>query len=598
MSSHEYLFERKDNPAESDTQEVYISQAGDILAEMEAALDDIAREHPRLKGDEDVSAKSLDDLKALLQVSLATNSSLVLEDILKIVMQKAIELLSAERGFLMLLDENAELHFKTAHNISKESIVEEDFKISFSIANQVATSGKAVFSSDAMSDERFANQQSVLELKLRSIMCVPLKIKSNVIGVIYLDNSSHAKIFLKADLYIFQLFAQLASQAIHNATLYDHLLALKEYNEKVVFQSPVGIIVIDSSYNLVSVNDAALSALQKNRKDIQLVGQSQTPSRFLDLIPLNEFTRWRQMIDIALTTEQAYEDSRYFHNTGYEEKVLSVKISPIKTLPFGGDGLIMTIEDITEKVIMEKYVILSEKLVARGEMASSIGHELNNYLAIIGNNAELLALNLKKDRPEKAEFNAQQIIEAIVKMKRFTDGLMDFSKLEAEIVNYDIRHLIEELLFSLKTQNRFKKIHFSVEMDPDLPKAAVDVGQIQQVIMNLLNNAADAIEERAGKESTDGKYSYRGRIEIKTTANPEKSQVFINLIDNGIGIPDEAKVKIFQPHFTTKETGHGLGLANCLKIIKNHKGEINVSSRPGEGTSFMITLPAGKTDKK
>jgi len=98
MSSHEYLFERKDNPAESDTQEVYISQAGDILAEMEAALDDIAREHPRLKGDEDVSAKSLDDLKALLQVSLATNSSLVLEDILKIVMQKAIELLFDASG--------------------------------------------------------------------------------------------------------------------------------------------------------------------------------------------------------------------------------------------------------------------------------------------------------------------------------------------------------------------------------------------------------------------------------------------------------------------------------------------------------------------
>lgn len=591
----DYILDRSKSPSDMDTQEVHVEQARDILAEMEAALDDIAKENPRIEQD-DHKTKSFEDLKAVLQVSLAANSSLFLEDILKIVMEKAIELLSAERGFLMLLDDNGELRFKTAHNISKEAMTEEDFRISNSIANEVASSGKAVFTSDAQTDERFANQKSVLELHLRSIMCVPLKIKNRVIGVIYLDNSSQAKLFIKSDLYLFQLFGQQAAQAIHNATLYDHLLDLKVYNEKVVNNSPVGIIVIDSTYNLVSINDAALHALEKNRNDVSLLSESSNCSKFLDLIPLNEFNKWRQMIDIALTTEQPFEDSRYFHNTGYDEKVLSIKIVPLKKLPYGGDGLILTIEDITEKVIMEKYVILSEKLVARGEMASSIGHELNNYLAIIGNNAELLGLNLKKERYDKADFNAQQIVESISKMKRFTEGLMDFSKLEAEFVNYDVRHLIDELLFSLKAQTRFKKIIFSVEINADIPKASMDVGQIQQVFVNLLNNAADAIDERTKTEKEAGHFNYKGRISVKAEVDNDDSRIIIYVQDNGSGISEESKVKIFQPHYTTKDTGHGLGLPNCKKIMENHKGELSVSSVEGEGTTFKVVLPIGKNE--
>lgn len=595
--SPESILEGGNDSSAMDTQKVHVAQTRDILAEMESALDDIAKDNPRIEQNEHIS-KSLDDLKAVLQVSLAANSSLVLEDILRIVMEKAIELLDAERGFLMLLDGNGELRIKTAYNLSNESMKDDDFKISNSIANEVARSSKAVFTSDAQADERYANQQSVLELNLRSIMCVPLKIKNNVIGVIYLDNSSKAKLFLKSDLYLFQLFAQQASQAIHNATLYDHLLDLKKYNEKVINNSPVGIVVVDSNYNLLSINDKALLILEKNRRDVTLLSENSNCSKFLDLIPVNEFNKWREMIDIALTTAQPFEDARYFHNTGYDEKVLSVKIVPLKKLPYGGDGLILTIEDITEKVIMEKYVILSEKLVARGEMASSIGHELNNYLAIIGNNAELLGLNLKKERFEKAEFNAQQIVESISKMKRFTDGLMDFSKLEAEIIDYDIRHLLDELLFSLKAQSRFKKIIFSVELPADLPKVAIDVGQIQQVFVNLLNNAADAIEERTASEKEKGQYNYKGKISIEANLASDKSNIAIQVRDNGSGITDEALVKIFQPHFTTKESGHGLGLANCKKIIENHKGEMKVSSKAGEGTEFKVVIPTAVADKR
>jgi len=576
---------------EADTEKIKISDTSDVLAQMEAALNEIAEDNPRIESESATGSKASDDLKAVLQVSLAINSSLVLEDILQIVMKKAIELLSAERGFIMLLDESGELQFKTAYNLCKEQMTDDDFRISNSIADEVAGTGKSVYTSDALSDERFAKQQSVVELHLRSIMCVPLKIKNNVIGVIYLDNSSHAKLFLKSDLYLFEMLAQQAAHAIHNATLYYQLLDLKKFNEKVVNNSPVGVLVIDSKYNLASINDAALAVLDKNRGGIELLNSGEKASCFLELIPEREVSKWRKMIDTALETNEPFEEARYFHNTGYGEKVLSVKISPINKIPHGGDGLILVIEDITEKIIMEKYVILSEKLVARGEMAASIGHELNNYLAIIANNAELLAYNIEKGRDNKAKFNSQQIVENISKMKRFTDGLMDFSKLETEIIAYDIRRLVEELLFSLKAQARFKQIKFSLDIEPDLPEIEIDVGQVQQVLLNLLNNAADALSEREKIEQEKGNEKYTKKIKIRIAGDHSESTVKIMITDNGTGISESNLNKIFKLHFTTKKTGHGLGLANCKKIITNHNGDIKLTSKEGEGTTFTIILP-------
>ncbi len=576
-------------PVDEDTQRLKVSESGNALAEMEAALDEIAGANPRIEKDEVTATKSLDDLRGLLHVSQAVNSSLVLEDILQIVMKKAIELLSAERGFIMLLDESNKLQFKTAYNLCKEAMMDEDFKISNSIADQVASSGKSIYTSDAQSDERYAEQKSVRELHLRSIMCVPLKIKNSVIGIIYLDNSLQAKLFLKSDLFLFELFAQQAANAIHNSGLYFHVLDLKKYNETVINNSPVGIVVIDSGYNVISINDAALATLEKNKDDITPYHPKETPTKFLNLIPETETSKWRQMIDVALTTNQSYEDARYFHNTGYEEKVLSIKISPTNQIPYGGDGLILIIEDITEKVIMEKYVILSEKLVARGEMAASIGHELNNYLTIIANNAELLALNIDKGSTDKATRNAAQIIESIKKMKRFTDGLMDFSKLETEVISYDLKLLVEDLLFSIKPQARFKQVDFTVDLDSDMPTIQIDVGQIQQVLMNLLNNAADATDDRASSEGKEK--GYKRRIDISTSYDKRKHLAEITVADNGCGIGEEGLTKIFTPHYTTKDSGHGLGLANCRKIVESHRGEIAVQSKVGQGTSFTISLP-------
>lgn len=575
-------------PTQGDSGKVVV----DLFDELEQTLDRVAENNPRLSAETEAEGASvrMTDLKALLQVSLAINASLNIDDVLQMVMQQAIELMHAERGLIMLLDGNGELQVKSAYNLCREQMMEEDFRISSSITNQVARTGKSVYTSDALQDDRYAQQQSVVELHLRSIMCVPLSVKGKVIGVIYVDNTNQAGMFLKSDLYLFEFYGQLVSNALHNAAMYHSLFTMKKYHESVVKNTPVGIVVLNANGCIATINPVALEIFDLNRDSVVAVGEGTNPTIFVDRLPGGEQPRWRKMITDSLVTKQEYSDPRYFHNTGYLEKVLSIKISPVSELPDGTDGITMAIEDVTEKVLMEKYVILSEKLVARGEMAASVAHELNNYLSIISNNAELLSLNIDREKFDKVKFNSKSITENIFKIKRFVDSLMDFSKPEPEYISYDIRHLVDDLLFSLRVQPRFKLIHFTLDLATEMPSVEIDVGQIQQVLMNLLNNAADAIEEHAVRRQAESD-DFKRQIGIIASYDRVQEQLAIEISDNGIGMSEETMGKLFNLHFTTKKHGHGLGLYNCRKIVEQHGGELLVSSKIGEGTIFKLVLP-------
>jgi len=564
-----------------------LSSELDLLSEMEEGLSSIEKDYPSLAEKSSLSETRTADLKAILEISQAINSSLVLDDILQKVMKHAIALLQAERGFLMLLDDNEELQFKTVHNISRDKLMEDDFKISNSIANKVAHNGVSVYTSDAQADEKYANQKSIVELNLRSIMCVPLKIKEKIIGVIYLDNSTEAKVFLQSDLYLFELFAEQASIAIENAKLYENLLILKKYNENVVNKTPVGIIVVNDSYNVTSLNDSAFHILTPPTKRNKSFRRKTNGARFFDLLSDDQIGYWERNLKEVFETNVVFEDTRYYYNVDDEEKVLSVKISPLEIEAQNSNGLIMVIEDITEKVILENYVMLSEKLVAKGEMAASIGHELNNYLAIISNNAELMVRNVNLKRYEKLDRNSNAILENISKIKRFTDGLMDFSKMEKEVVSYDFKQLIDDLLFSIKPQRKFTGVTFDVDIPHDFPMVEIDVGQIQQVLLNIIYNANDAIQTIP---------DHKGLIKIKACLNKPENKAVLTIIDNGPGIEQKNLIKIFDQGFTTKKQGHGLGLANCKRIIENHFGTIQIDSIPNEHTTFTISLPIGQPE--
>ena len=159
---------------------------------------------------------------------------------------------------------------------------------------------------------------------------------------------------------------------------------------------------------------------------------------------------------------------------------------------------------------------------------------------------------------------------------------MDFSTLKARKAECDINDLIRKTLAFIKPQNIFRNISFLTELKPNLPRLSVDSGQIQQVLYNLLNNAADAMGKRKGEG---------GSITIGTVYQPENKLVEMWVSDTGRGMSEEELKKVFTTRFTTKESGHGMGLSICTKIIESHQGTIQVESKLDEGTTFRVKLP-------
>ena len=164
-------------------------------------------------------------LGALMGVGRAINSSLGLKRVLEEVMDTLIELMRAERGFLMLRESNGELDVKLARGIAHINLEEDSFKVSRTIVKQVADSGEPILTTNAQDDPRFEAQMSIAALQLRSILCAPLKIKNELIGVIYVDNRARSGIFQEHDLGLIRAFADQAAVAIDNAQLFENLQA-------------------------------------------------------------------------------------------------------------------------------------------------------------------------------------------------------------------------------------------------------------------------------------------------------------------------------------------------------------------------------------
>jgi PAS domain S-box-containing protein len=542
-------------------------------------------EHDGIRQEESLEGGiGYDDLATLYDVSQAVNSTLILDDILNIVMTRSIKLLNAERGFLMLLDNYGKLQFKTAHNIKKEQLDSQDMKISTTIADMVVKTGQAVYTSDAQIDDRFSQKASIIDLNIRSAMCVPLKIKTSVIGALYLDNSSQANIFLKQDLALFEMFAAQAALAIHNARLYTEVLELQKYQQNIFTNTPVGILVVNTDGMITTVNETLDKIFSK-------IGWAKLPSdnNGFNTIPLVKAipeAYYQDFVDtIAKADVDPVELARLSVDNNGEEFVLKAKFCPFENYHGEPAGYIILIEDITEQVVMEQYLILSEKFIAKGEMAAAIGHELNNYLTAISTNAQLLAINTSKGSYNDIEGKVKVIMENVDHIKRFTDGLMDFNSLESKPVPYDLHRLIEDLVFFVHPQQAFKRVTFDIDIPPDLPKIFIDIGQIHQVLLNLFINSADVFTEQ-GNDA--------GEISVRAAVIPGYELIRVTVADNGAGIDEDIKSRIFEPHITSKKNGHGFGLWTCQRIVKNHGGSISASNAQDGGAVFEITLPIAR----
>ncbi len=235
---------------------------------------------------------------------------------------------------------------------------------------------------------------------------------------------------------------------------------------------------------------------------------------------------------------------------------------------------------LAELATIHDQIVNLERVAAQGIMSAEIGHELNNYLNIVQSNFELLKLKAKITNSDDVDKYVRGIEESLEQMTRFTTGLVDSAKLKSEKTEFDLDDLIEDIVSFLSPQKKYRQIKLIHDKSGNLPKMTADVQQLQQLFYNLLNNAAESFPE-----------DFEEQRQISITTQLSGSDVKIDVVDNGSGIPKRLQKTMFSDRFTTKTSGHGFGLLVCKKVVESHNGQIAVESTEGRGTVFHITFP-------
>ncbi|MFH2046594.1 MAG: ATP-binding protein [Pseudomonadota bacterium] len=241
---------------------------------------------------------------------------------------------------------------------------------------------------------------------------------------------------------------------------------------------------------------------------------------------------------------------------------------------------------------LNAQLVHSDKLAALGKMATGVAHEINNPLAVIAEKTGWM-----EDLLEEEEFQNSQnleeykksllkIEEHVERARKVTHGMLGFARrMEPHLEDVDINKVLNETITFLESYARTNNITISTDLKHNLPIIAGDHSQIQQVFLNLLTNAIDAV----GKD---------GIVWISSRIN--NSKISVSVKDNGLGIPKEYQAKVFEPFFTTKQTGKGtgLGLSVSYNIVRNMGGTVTLESEEGKGTTFTVNLPIVIPEKK
>ena len=232
--------------------------------------------------------------------------------------------------------------------------------------------------------------------------------------------------------------------------------------------------------------------------------------------------------------------------------------------------------NITKRKEMEEKLARSERLAAIGELSAGVAHELRQPLGVINNSVYYLKKKLKDITQEKVKKHLTMLEKEVKHANYLITDLVAFASREAPVFNEcNINQTIEEVLFSFEIP---PNIEVKKELEKSIPTISADSYQIQRVCFNLVSNAMSAMPKG-------------GYLEIRTGEDKDGENIVISITDTGEGIPKENIAKVFEPYFTTKARGLGLGLSLCKKYLEAHGGRIELESDVGKGTTFIVKLP-------
>ncbi len=414
-----------------------------------------------------------------------------------------------------------------------------------------------------------------------SVMAVPMVAGGKLVGVLGAD-SSLPNAFSQGDLHLLQAFADQAATAVESARLFNDLnrayrdLARSTETLSAVFDGITdGMYIVDSAGKLVMVNEPEAAFLA--RQPESLAGADYAAYYHSSGGSCEHCT---VMEALATGTHQSLIIS-YVNPEGHQTW-REIDAYPIRDREGLTDRVVVFTRDVTGRRRMEASLYESSKLASIGQLASSIAHEINNPLTVIIGNAEVLLLDIPEDSPLRDTI--EMILRAARRAARIVDNLLNLSsQRDYEMSEVDLEANLQEALELVGHPLRRANIQPELSITEDVPLIVASANHLKVVWMNLLLNARDAIV-RSGR--TPGKLSV-------TVERESDNMVRITVSDNGPGIAADERARLFQPFYTTKPAGEGLGLGlyNAYNIVRQHHGEIEVVSEPGQGATFIIRLP-------
>ena len=379
----------------------------------------------------------------------------------------------------------------------------------------------------------------------------------------------------------------------------------RNYISNIIDSMPSILVGVDSEGRVTQWNKTA--ELKTNISSVDAKGQLLT-----DMLP-----QMKGKLDNIFNSIQSREirlDRKI--NRKVENDLFFEDITIYPLIEDGVEGAVIRVDDVTDKVRLEEMMIQSEKMLSVAGLAAGMAHEINNPLGGMMQTAHVMERRLGKNLLMEANVNAaneagttmesikafmdsrgiprmiQSINDSGKRVAEIIDNMLSFSrKSDGQSTTKPINQLIEKTLdlaysdYDLKKQYDFKLVKIIKEFEDDLPIVPCEAAKIQQVLLNILRNGAQAMQSTGVKEPT---------FIIRTKTLKYRNMISIEVEDNGPGMDEATRKRVFEPFFTTKEVGVGTGLGLSVSyfiITENHKGEMDVESSPGGGARFIVNLP-------
>ena len=416
-----------------------------------------------------------------------------------------------------------------------------------------------------------------------SIAYIPISAKEKKsLGVLQIASRS-PKQYDEDERHVLELIGNRIGAALENAMLQEQYIKSEKKYRSLFDNDPNPIFIIDHhSLDILDINERAKECYGYDRSELNGMP-------FMQLGDPTDVEVQKGMTQLAVGQSILFSKRRHFRKDGHP---FYVNINASHAHYGEGHVLIATTTDITETVEKETQLVQASKMTTLGLMAAGMAHEINQPLNVIQICADYFLKMVNREQPippEDLRNMANDITANVTRATGIIRHVRDFARQsEVEKNRIRINDPIRDVFKVMGHQIKVHQIELDLDLDDDIPFVMADHNRLEQVFINLVTNAIDAMDEKA--EQTEHKDMTK-RLFIGTRT--EKGKVVVTVRDNGVGMSEEVKNKLFEPFFTTKKVGKGTGLGVSISygIIKDYEGTIEIQSKKGEGTAFVLTFP-------